>query len=71
MSAMQVHRSHPWHGSYGERPFTIEPASTTALEMFRTVTGESRFVVDASPSCPMELKPHERIVPSESSASEW
>src|SRR6185436_13666610 len=42
MSAMQVHHSRPWHGSYGERPFTIEPASTTALEMFRCTVDRDR-----------------------------
>jgi long-chain acyl-CoA synthetase len=35
MIAMQGSRRRPWRARYGERPFTIEPASRTGLDMFR------------------------------------
>ena len=47
------------------------PTMSTAVEMLRTVTGDSRLVVVPSPSWPIALKPQARIVPSLSSASVW
>jgi long-chain acyl-CoA synthetase len=45
MTAMQHSRSRPWRALYGDRPFSIEPASETGLDMFRATAQRDRSAV--------------------------
>jgi hypothetical protein len=44
-------------------------ATATALFKPETCTGDERFVVVASPSCPLSFRPHAKTVPLDVTAS--